>query len=216
MGLVAVAAYWGFWVKIRQALAYVAATSAILLVVLAATDRLPELLVSWLLISALSFGLVLSIGTLISRLNYLVVTDPLTGLLNRSGLEMLIDLQGDIGRVIEPRTVIVIDLDDFKELNDREGHRAGDDALREFGDALRKVIRPDDIAIRSGGDEFVLILPRTTPGGATSLASRLRQATTIGWSFGVSMWKASETFDDAMARADREMYRQKADHNDQG
>jgi diguanylate cyclase (GGDEF)-like protein len=216
IGLVAVAAYLGFWMTIRVAVALTAASSAILLTVFAATDHLPGLLVPWLLVSALSLGLVVSIGTLVSRLNHLVVTDPLTGLLNRSGLEMLIDLQGGIGRVVEPRSVIVIDLDDFKELNDREGHLAGDGALREFGDAIRDVIRPDDIAIRSGGDEFVLVLPQTDRSGATSLATRLRRATQVGWSYGVTSWKTNETLDDALARADHDMYQQKAHHPDQG
>lgn len=216
IGLVAVAAYLGFWVTLRLAVAFMAAASALLLAVLAATDRLPGLLVPWLLVSALSLGLVVSIGTLVSRLNRLVVTDSLTGLLNRSGLEMLIDLQGGIGRVVEPRSVIVIDLDDFKELNDREGHLAGDDALREFGDAIRDVIRPDDIAIRSGGDEFVLVLPQTDRTGATSLAARLRLATHVGWSYGVTSWKTLEPFDDALARADHDMYQQKAHHPDEG
>jgi diguanylate cyclase (GGDEF)-like protein len=107
--------------------------------------------------------------------------------------------------------LIVIDLDQFKAVNDRDGHLAGDRTLRDFSAALLEVTRPDDIAIRSGGDEFVLILPKTDPSGAHALASRLRTAASIEWSYGVAQWAADEGFDAAMARADQRMYKQKTE-----
>ena len=105
---------------------------------------------------------------------------------------------------------MVIDLDHFKAINDRRGHLAGDRILRDFGAALLSVARPGDVVIRSGGDEFVLILPRTEAEGAEALAQRLRETIDLEWSYGITDWAPSESFDSALARADRLMYQQKA------
>jgi diguanylate cyclase (GGDEF)-like protein len=68
----------------------------------------------------------------------------------------------------------MIDVDDFKQFNDRFGHPAGDFALREISDLLRKCARTTDILARYGGEEFVVILPESTPGGALMLAERIK------------------------------------------
>jgi diguanylate cyclase (GGDEF)-like protein len=68
----------------------------------------------------------------------------------------------------------MIDVDDFKRFNDRFGHPAGDFALREISDLLRKVARTTDILARYGGEEFAVILPESTPGGALMVAERIK------------------------------------------
>ena len=214
VSLIVVAAYMGFWMRRRTALIYMVVTVVVFYVVLAVSGYMPLLIVPWALISAICVGLLASFGALVSHMNEQLVTDPLTGLLNRSGMAALVDRRGDDTRATSPRALMVIDLDQFKVINDQRGHLAGDRTLVEFGAALRSVIRPDDIAFRSGGDEFVLILPRTDAVGAESLARRLRETIELEWSYGVTDWSPTESFDTALARADRLMYRQKAERAD--
>ncbi|MFP5254256.1 MAG: diguanylate cyclase [Acidimicrobiia bacterium] len=96
-------------------------------------------------------------------------TDALTGLADRRvGMRVL-------GRVDAGDAVAMVDLDRFKGVNDRLGHDAGDEVLRSFGAALRRVLRAADTAARFGGEEFVVLLPRTSPDGAVALLERLRE-----------------------------------------
>lgn len=210
ISLIVIAAYTGWWMPRLVALAFTACGSAGLLIVLVVDDRIPELLATWLVISGISIGLALAFGTLVAHMKLQLVTDPLTGLLNRSGMVALVDQRADSARTAAPRALVVIDLDHFKVINDRSGHLAGDRALSDFGAALRGIIRPEDVAFRSGGDEFVLILPKTDKAGAEALVSRLRSSTALAWSYGRTEWAAGESFDTALARADRLMYEQKA------
>ncbi len=100
-------------------------------------------------------------------------TDPLTRLSNR---QMLDDKLAEIfeanTRSGDDLAVIMIDLDNFKPLNDTLGHKAGDDLLRFTGDLLRQSVREEDLAIRYGGDEFLLILPGASAGDAQVIAER--------------------------------------------
>jgi diguanylate cyclase (GGDEF)-like protein len=209
MSLIVVATYTAFWFDLPVALWFAGVSSVGLVVVLvmAPGDYYPALVVPWVLISIICFGLVLTIGLLMRHLNRQLVTDPLTGLLNRTGLYRAIEQPDDIRA--SPCAVVVIDLDRFKDVNDREGHLAGDRALIDFADAIRSVVRTDDLAIRSGGDEFILVLPGTSLDGVTSMLGRLRDRTAIAWSWGTGAWGPDEDFDAALARADQAMYRQK-------
>jgi two-component system cell cycle response regulator len=103
--------------------------------------------------------------------------DPLTGLNNRrSALE---ELQGwfDLSRRHQrPLSIIMCDLDHFKEVNDTLGHGAGDRVLEEFGQRVKDTLRTTDLAGRIGGEEFLLILPETDLEGALLLAERMRTA----------------------------------------
>lgn len=107
---------------------------------------------------------------------FMAVTDDLTGLHNR---RMLDNVESHIAErrhlsVEDQVTLLFIDLDDFGQLNKKFGDDVGDDALRLLGQTIRKNIRKDDIAIRKGGDEFVLFLVGTTPELAnTSVVKRL-------------------------------------------
>ena len=135
--------------------------------------------------------------------------DPLTGLLNRIGLEDYLQVHPRAGRTLLPRTIAVIDLDGFKAVNDTRGHVAGDQLLREVGATWRTALRPDDIAVRIGGDEFLLILPQTDAPGARVLIARLREVSPITWSCGITPWLADEDLDSALVRADSLMYQEK-------
>jgi diguanylate cyclase (GGDEF)-like protein len=111
------------------------------------------------------------------RCQRLSVTDPLTGLGNvrhlGDTLRQEVDRASRFGRTLG---VLVIDLDHFKSINDRYGHRAGDDVLVEFADRLRSVVRGVDRTFRQGGEEFVVLLPETDVPGSLTAAGRVRDA----------------------------------------
>jgi two-component system, cell cycle response regulator len=103
--------------------------------------------------------------------------DPLTNLYNRRFLTEI--LEGELERsrrLHSPLSLMIVDLDGFKEVNDRHGHQTGDRLLVAVAETLRKGLRSYDVASRYGGDEFVLILPGTTLGEAVLVAERLRAA----------------------------------------
>lgn len=106
----------------------------------------------------------------------LAVTDPLTGLYNRryldSHMHILVERSVARGRVL---SVLAIDLDRFKSVNDTHGHDVGDEVLREFSNRVRKAIRGIDLACRQGGEEFIIVLPDTDGPVAESIAERLRR-----------------------------------------
>src|SRR5207248_535993 len=103
--------------------------------------------------------------------------DPVTGLLNRRAFDEVLTHAIDQARVSgEPLSVLVADIDRFKEINDRFGHLEGDRLLRAIADALRKALRRPDVAYRWGGDEFALILPNADRDGAEQVAERVRAA----------------------------------------
>lgn len=209
---IAVALYVAFWMSLRMTLTVAALITVSSLVACAANSQdLRPLLPTWLLVSVLTWVVALIVHHLSRAAARHATVDPLTGMLNRGGLRMLLDLSVGPGRVIVPRTLVVIDLDDFKQLNDTRGHLAGDQALSDLGTAWRRTLRADDIAVRSGGDEFILILPSTTRENAEVLMARLRAESPVPWSFGIADWPATEAFDEASARADRELYRRKAE-----
>jgi two-component system, cell cycle response regulator len=106
----------------------------------------------------------------------LAITDGLTGLFNRRYMEThlgtLVDQAAARGK---PITVLVLDIDYFKAINDSYGHDAGDDVLREFALRIRKATRNIDLACRYGGEEFVIVMPETDMAVATAVAERLRR-----------------------------------------
>jgi diguanylate cyclase (GGDEF)-like protein len=102
-------------------------------------------------------------------------TDALTGLSNRRGIEER--LNDEVARAIRfghPLAVLMIDLDDFKSINDRYGHAVGDDILRSTAIAIDNSVRSIDIAGRYGGEEFLVVLPETDASGAEVVAERIR------------------------------------------
>jgi two-component system, cell cycle response regulator len=105
----------------------------------------------------------------------LSMLDFLTGLHNRRFMERHLEVEiGRAQRLSQPLTLMALDLDHFKEINDTFGHAAGDQVLKHFAERLRKAIRGSDIAVRMGGDEFLVLLPECTPDRAELLVPRLR------------------------------------------
>jgi diguanylate cyclase (GGDEF)-like protein len=113
----------------------------------------------------------------------------------------------------------VLDLDDFKRVNDRLGHLAGDEVLAEVANRMRTCIRSTDVGCRVGGDEFAVILPESNRGDADHLAARIERAVgsepiakagTLKVSAGVAELSPDDTPNDLFERADEDLYRAKA------
>jgi len=104
-------------------------------------------------------------------------TDSLTGLPNKRAVaDTLKRMLAQSSRTFSPLSLLVLDLDHFKAVNDRFGHPVGDQALANVGAALRSVLRESDFAGRTGGEEFAVLLPDTDVAGATLTAERIRSA----------------------------------------
>jgi diguanylate cyclase (GGDEF)-like protein/PAS domain S-box-containing protein len=138
------------------------------------------------------------------ELRSMALHDPLTGCLNRRYLKLFELQQREQGW-----TAVVIDLDQFKQVNDERGHDYGDQVLRDFGAFLKAQARSVDAVVRSGGDEFVLLLPQPDPEAARALLHRLQQhATTASsaFSMGFAVRNGNESLASTIDRADRSMY----------
>jgi len=122
--------------------------------------------------------MVVRAGQNVAGLTLRANTDPLTGLPNYGAFQAALTNINDHRDYSEALAVLFLDLDEFKRLNDRHGHAAGDEVLRELGRRLRAVVRPDDLVARVGGDEFVVILTHlTTLGEAKIVAERILAST---------------------------------------
>ena len=150
-----------------------------------------------------------------------VSQDQLTGALNRRGLEEA--MQREMARSARndaPLSVAILDLDNFKHLNDTHGHQAGDEALIHLIKVIRKALRPTDIVARYGGEEFVILFC-DAPDQAVEVTRRLQRELTrrfflhnnerllITFSAGVSTWNPGDSQELALARADKAMYQAK-------
>jgi diguanylate cyclase (GGDEF)-like protein len=111
------------------------------------------------------------------RLRSLSVTDELTGLRNRRGFEERLAFEFAMARRKKRSlAVVLLDVDDFKKVNDRLGHPAGDSVLQQLGKVLQATVRTTDLAVRYGGEEFAVILPETDERGASLWSQRLEKA----------------------------------------
>lgn len=112
-----------------------------------------------------------------AEMKTMALTDAISGLANRRAFDDILYTElMRAERYNHPLSLIILDLDSFKEFNDKYGHPAGDVRLREIGELLRQNVREPDIAARYGGEEFAVILPNTSKGGAIRLAERLCKA----------------------------------------
>jgi diguanylate cyclase (GGDEF)-like protein len=149
----------------------------------------------------------LHVGYLVSRLRETAVTDPLTGAMNRKGLfDRAKSLRSVADRGGRPTAVVVLDLDQFKQFNDKYGHAAGDRLLADLVAAWSTVLRPSDLIARMGGDEFVLLLPNCDSDQAEAMLGRLRDVSGSGWTSGAVQWEAGTDILSAVDAADRVMY----------
>jgi diguanylate cyclase (GGDEF)-like protein len=153
------------------------------------------------------------------------VTDPLTGLLNRRYLEeRLTEELNRSTRYNYSVSCLMIDIDDFKNYNDRNGHQAGDVALKITAHCLKSALRSADVACRYGGEEFCILLPQTTAAEAGVIAERMRERVTetdypfgksqpigaLSISIGISTFaKHIDTAEKVIAAADRALYNAK-------
>jgi diguanylate cyclase len=144
--------------------------------------------------------------------------DPLTGLYNRRLAEQR--LTGEVSRSQRyghPLTVLVIDLNGFKQINDRHGHAAGDLVLKLFAERLNSAIRASDLAVRMGGDEFMVLLPECQPEQVQTLLNRLNSMAVefhgenipVTYAAGWAGYRPGETAEQMLERADQALYADK-------
>lgn len=178
-------------------------------------DRLDDEALHWLTL----LGAVSAPQLEIARLAALTEQDPLTGALNRRGFDRVYPPAEDSGRtMVDPICVVVVDLDHFKEVNDTYGHAVGDELLRLVMSECRSGVRRGDQVVRTGGEEFLLLLPDTNLHRAAQVAERIRgrveaRGLRVGnievkvtLSMGVSERSLGEERSDLIGRADRAMY----------
>jgi diguanylate cyclase (GGDEF)-like protein len=154
------------------------------------------------------------------RLEYLASTDPLTRAYNRNKFEQV--LEAEIGRFYRykssPFAVMMLDIDHFKQINDRYGHLSGDEALKGISQAIREHVRDTDLFARWGGEEFILLLPHTDGQEALLFAERLREMVqalqiaplpSLTVSIGVAEYRENDSMETLLERADQALYRAK-------
>lgn len=157
--------------------------------------------------------------TELSQASEMVRIDPLTGTLNRKGMEEAMDRE--VARFLRQKTnlcLAMLDIDNFKKLNDTRGHEAGDAALVHLAQVVKDTIRPQDTVARYGGEEFVLLLPETSLEESVAALTRLQRELTrkffmhnnekilITFSAGVAEISPDEAPMEALKRADQAMY----------
>jgi len=147
------------------------------------------------------------------------LTDPLTKLGNRRRLHLLIEtLVPSSLRRKDPFSIVLLDIDDFKLYNDEFGHSAGDDLLVQVSDILKDCSRDQDLVVRYGGEEFLLVLPSTSLESAQILVDRIRSAikekTSITFSGGIAMHSEQLSFEQLVEKADQCLYKAKSDGRD--
>ncbi|AXJ96466.1 sensor domain-containing diguanylate cyclase [Sphingomonas sp. FARSPH] len=151
------------------------------------------------------------------------ITDPLTGLFNRAGFDLVVGHQFHRRDETQQLSVIAVDLDHFKSINDRWGHQAGDRALCHLAHILTAQVRSNDVIGRLGGDEFMILLPGSDLDQAHVIGQRIGAAarreplafdetavTMLSLSVGVAAARPSESFADLAHRADQALYAAKA------
>ena len=158
----------------------------------------------------------------LQHMSELVREDQLTGSLNRRGLDDVMEREmARADRRGTPLCAALLDLDDFKRLNDTHGHQAGDGALKHLVKIVKDTLRSMDVIARYGGEEFLILLPETTIEAATATMTRLQRELTrhffmhenekvlITFSAGVALRRENEDQDSLVGRADKAMYEAK-------
>jgi diguanylate cyclase len=158
----------------------------------------------------------------LSEVSTLAQKDPLTNALNRRGLEHAFRVESARAlRYESPLTLAMLDLDNFKQVNDRLGHVAGDRALIHFVTTVHATLRPTDLTARSGGEEFGVLLPACAAQESIEAVDRLQrelarrpfhfeqERLALTFSAGVAQWRPGETLEQLMQRADASLYEAK-------
>jgi diguanylate cyclase (GGDEF)-like protein len=202
-------------------------TISLALIDSARQGRTNSLLINFVLQTSVLYALMLIFDGVESKLRdvtNLANRDSLTGLFNRFAIEERARKAIDRATVLDqPLTLAMVDCDRFKELNDQFGHAYGDEVLRLLSKTMRRCLAGDGIVGRSGGDEFIVIMPnRDRVQAMTALEAcldRFMSLTEIvgrssGFSYGVAaVGESGFEFDQIMRAADHDMYRRKADRS---
>ena len=155
------------------------------------------------------------------RLKKLSIKDPLTGAGNRRAMEekLLVITAQDYSVKKQNPSLILIDLDEFKKVNDQYGHSAGDNILRDFANIVSQKLTKDDHLFRFGGEEFVVISHKRNQENTSILAEELRESIDqyrfdqnlhVTISLGIAEYKPDETGFEWLGRADKAMYKAKS------
>jgi diguanylate cyclase (GGDEF)-like protein len=161
----------------------------------------------------------LTINRYQGRLEEMATTDKLTGLANRQAFDLIMPhVVNEARRDRAPLLAMLIDIDHFKEINDRLGHLAGDDVIRDIARTIKATLRQSDLVCRWGGEEFLVLLKGTNAEQGRQLAEKIRlaiesstyrhgeQSIPVTASLGVAAYTAGETLDQLIARADHALY----------
>jgi diguanylate cyclase (GGDEF)-like protein len=201
--------YLAYFLPLQAVLVYlglIAASSGAAFVVAGSRAALE----AWVVVTASVVVVALVLHQLVNLLARQAEEDTLMGLLNRTGLERrTAAVRMGCSRRGSPVTLVAIDLDGFKAINDRLGHVRADDLLVELADHWRGRLRRSDLAARIGGDEFALVLPDTGPDQAAAVLDGLRAASPLSWSAGTTELRPGEAIELAYARADAALYEAK-------
>jgi len=160
---------------------------------------------------------------LFAQIQQMAVTDPLTGLFNRHKLNESLEMEVERARrYSRPLSLIMLDLDDMKKINDNFGHPVGDEALRRVAQAIRSQVRRTDLSTRYGGDEFMIVLPEAGYEVARAIALRIGieiekgsfDGVRLSSSAGVAEWKPEfATVEDFVSAVDQSLYLDKRGKN---
>jgi diguanylate cyclase (GGDEF)-like protein len=207
--IITIGMYAGWFLPLPAARAHVLVTLALTSAGAVAAEP-TGFLVPWVVLAVTAATLTEIQGRLADQLRQVAATDPLTGVANRRAWEAeAIRTLSHAARTGEPVTIAILDLDAFKEVNDREGHGAGDALLRDLTARWAHELRQADLLGRYGGDEFVLCLPDTDGEGALGIVRRLRHSHHFPWTAGLATAGDGDTLASVLARADADLYRKK-------
>jgi diguanylate cyclase (GGDEF)-like protein len=172
----------------------------------------PAIGLSSSMLVGIQIGRVIERRRMLKNAAAIALTDPLTGLANRRAWEE--ELRREVARAKRTSNrlaLVMLDLDHFKQLNDTQGHQAGDTVLAEAAASWRNAVRTTDFLARYGGDEFAMLLPDCPSEYGETVLERIRTAIPPGCSAsaGIAYWNGTETAEGLLSRADAALYEAK-------